>query len=778
MNKKWTNLRPGRCALLVMLWLVPGLLARGGDDTNRFPSPLPAEQFVLNHLMNQGGVDLATNSTSASALVNRTVTGRFLEWLLTKNVAQLSHDGLRLKNAVIEGPVDLSNVEVPVQAWLSCCHFKKTLNLSGAHFDHDLSFEGCLFDGDFQASALRVDGSLEFKSFYLRDPWKTGSAEAPPDEAGLGGYLLTNQTIQTWAPGQGEFVFNSHRLARKWVIEDPRQLNPTHQWTNVFEVTASGKSLLLVQKNDDVPAQTTDSVMNLTVGPLTNQWRVVPDTGALDLDSVRTQLTAALGTNLEFIREQVLTTNATSSAKTVRWLFDNPTNSDSLPLVARWLGNPTVNFLQPTVFRKAMRLDGANIAGKLVADEVEFRTFWGHSLKVGDDLVMTDARFDEDAGFIYAQIGHDCVLKGSAFNKSFNASGMSVGGSLILDEARFGSRADFDVVTVGNDFKSPYVRFENRSTLTEFRGLKVNGLVDFQRAFFAGPANFILGHIKGNFQAPGAIFADNHPFQELQDITQDSFTFNVDFGSMTVEGFAIFENVLFTRSVSFRNARFGNLYFDGTHWPGAGVLAGYTNDPGTNDLLRLENMDFETIRDISSGHFLHTEAQLQESQKNLLRMFADRSPYSFDIYAKLESYFQREGAPQLADGVFVNGKVLEGRETASPPAKFANAFLRWTVGYGRNPLLAFSESFGCFLIWGLLCQRCMMKKSTHKKAPGFGLALFFSLGTFLPLIDLGAGDLLECRPGKEWFRYLIALEKILGYILIPLWTMALTGLIK
>ena len=151
---------------------------------------------------------------------------------------------------------------------------------------------------------------------------------------------------------------------------------------------------------------------------------------------------------------------------------------------------------------------------------------------------------------------------------------------------------------------------------------------------------------------------------------------------------------------------------------------------------------------------------------------------SSDLYAKLESYFHREGAPQLADGVFVNGKVREGRETASLPAKFANAFLRWTVGYGRNPLLAFSESFGCFLIWGLLCQRCMMKKSTHKKAPGFGLALFFSLGTFLPLIDLGAGDLLEYRPGKEWFRYLIALEKILGYILVPLWTMALTGLIK
>jgi hypothetical protein len=82
------------------------------------------------------------------------------------------------------------------------------------------------------------------------------------------------------------------------------------------------------------------------------------------------------------------------------------------------------------------------------------------------------------------------------------------------------------------------------------------------------------------------------------------------------------------------------------------------------------------------------------------------------------------------------------------------------------------------LFWGLLCQRCMVKKTPHRGGPGFGLALFFILNTFLPIMDLGAGDLLEYRHGKDWFRYLIALEKILGYILVPLWTMALTGLIK
>ena len=764
---------------MAMLWLVTRLLARGGDDTNSFPNPLPAEQFVLANLRSPEGIDLATNHTNSSAMTNRTISGKFLEWLLTKQIEVVSHSGLRLQNALIDGPVDLSNANVPAQVWLGCCHFNNPVNLSGAHFSHDLSFEGCQFDGELHASGLRVDGSLAFKTYDLNLEWETRASQTPPAEADFGGYLATNQTIQAWSPEHGEFILDTNQLSRSWLVKDSRSVNVTNRWTNSFNATSWGDDLFLMQRYDDIPAQAADSVMNLTVGPLTGRWKLMPNTGALDLDSVRAQLAPALGTDPEFVREQVLTTAASNSTVAIRWLFENPTNPSALPLVAKWVrGSPMVRFYQPAIFRKQVSLDRATIAGKLDAWEVDFRgELYAHSLKVGDDSVMGYARFNGAANFIYAQIGHDFQLRNSTF-QYFDASGMTVGGSLIIDEARFRNIARFKEVTVGIAFRGQYVRFENRGAPADFSGLKVDGLVDFQRAQFAGPANFILAKIKGNFQAQGATFEDNHPFQKLQILTGDSFTFNTDFGSMAVDGFAIFENVIFARSVSFRNARFGNLYLDGTRWPAASILMTYTNDPGTNDLLRLEGMDFQTIRDVSSGHFLHTQAQLEESQKNLLTMFAQRSPYSFDIYAKLENYFQREGAPVLADQVYVNAKEREGKEATSYPAKLANAFLRWTVGYGRNPLLAFGESFVFILVWGLLCQRCMVKKTPHRGAPGFGLALFFSLNTFLPIIDLGAGDLLEYRHGKEWFHYLIALEKILGYILVPLWTMALTGLIK
>jgi hypothetical protein len=393
-------------------------------------------------------------------------------------------------------------------------------------------------------------------------------------------------------------------------------------------------------------------------------------------------------------------------------------------------------------------------------------------------MVVSDSRFNDAAGFIYAEVTHDFWLRNCWFKRSFTALGMKSGGSVILEETRFGDSGDFDVMTVAIDLRGPFMRFENKEKMAKFQGLKVEGMVDFSQAQFAGPANFILAQIKGNFLATGTTFGDNHSFKQLQHLTSDSFTFNTDFGSMKVDGFAIFEDVLFARSVSFRNAHFANLYLDGTHWPTPALLLNYTNDPGTNDLLRLEGMDFDTIRDVTSGHFVHTHAQLEESETNLLDMFANRSPYSFDIYAKLESYFQREGAPVLADDVFINGKQRERQEVTGLPAKALNLFLDLTVGYGRKPLLAFCESAVLILIWGLMSSHCMVKKSAPKKSPGFGLALFFSLSTFLPIIELGAADLVELKRGKEWFHYLIALEKILGYILVPLWTMALTGLLK
>src|ERR1041385_3949033 len=101
-----------------------------------------AEKLIAENLANRRLIDLATNSPIAS---NRIVRAAFIEWLLTKNSANIHHAGLRIRNAIIINWLDLRNVEVPSDVQLECCYFKNGVNLSGAHFLHSLSFQGSRF---------------------------------------------------------------------------------------------------------------------------------------------------------------------------------------------------------------------------------------------------------------------------------------------------------------------------------------------------------------------------------------------------------------------------------------------------------------------------------------------------------------------------------------------------------------------------------------------------------------------------------------------------------
>jgi hypothetical protein len=798
-----------------MLCRLAGLPASGREAADGFPEPLAAEQFILDNLTNHAGVDLADQPAShgSSTLPDRTIRGEFLEWLLAGHVQLLSHDGLRLKNAVIESPLDLSSFEVAVPAWFNGCQFNQKVGLSGAHFDYDLGFIGCVFEDEVTASGLRVDGSLALKTCELKPAWKIAFTNPPPGPGDLAGFFHADETNHPWLSENAALTDDPDRKVRCWHLQDPRPPGTlTTQWTNGFTATAWGGQLFMVEDYDQVQEQVANHVVGLTLGPLTN-WMGV--NGSLDLNSVRTGLANVLQTNTAYILTNVLTGGAFSSPAFIRWTFDQTRATNAAPMVAVWEpANPEVQFYRHTVFRKKASFDRAVIGGKWDGGEVEFQQdLYARSLKVGDDLLMNQARLDGAANFTFAQIGHDFFASESLFG-DFDASGMITGGSLLIENARFRAKATFAQVSVGLHLKGAYARFEDRDSPADFSGLSINGFVDFQRAQFKGPASFILAHVKGDFQAPGATFEDHRDFRNLAALAISSgnnSTFNADFGGMAVDGFAIFENVLFARSASFRNAHFSNLYLDGTRWPEDSVLMGYTNEPTRTNLLRLEAMDFTTIRDVSGSQFLHTKAQLKESEANLVAMFGSLSPYSFDTYDKLEDFFQRQGAPGLADQVFIAAKQRERLES-SPFHWLVNVLLEVTVGYGRKPWLAFCESLAVVVILGGMYFFCMEGKNPEEHGRRLfrrrwrlvlaayfswveperfplslaaavffrrlALAIFFSLGMFLPIIDLGARDIFDIKSHKTWIRYLIAAEQILGFILVPLWTIALSGLIK
>lgn len=107
----------------------------------------------------------------------------------------------------------------------------------------------------------------------------------------------------------------------------------------------------------------------------------------------------------------------------------------------------------------------------------------------------------------------------------------------------------------------------------------------------------------------------------------------------------------------------------------------------------------------------------------------------------------------------------------------------YTIGYGKRPWLAFFESLGCVLVLTMCCyfraEREQFKGNwVYKRIRKLGISFLYSLGLFLPLVDLNVDNLFDSKAEPQWFQYVRSLGKILGWILVPLWTVAVAGLIK
>ena len=757
-------------ALMLVFCLMTVLTARAGDDACSVTNPLPAEQYILDHLTNSWIIDVASNPPAAEIIGNRVIHGDFLEKLLCRSGSLLSHDGLRLQHAVVAGPVDLGFEQVPVPVTFVCCHFTDRVKLADTHFAHNLSFTGCVFDTNVYAAGLRIDGSLKLKTYALGTGWDTAS-NVPPSMAEIERFLDTDNVVKYWAPEHGAFVGDSNQTVRCWRITDPRSTGDRPSWINGFEAKSWGTNLWLAENYDEPVNQSSNGIVGLTFGPLTD-WMPLATNEFLNLDLIRTNLANPISD------AEAITAAVTNLITYIRWTFIDQSNPLAPPVTVVWdQGTSHVSLFQHTVIRGMLWVDQAVLGGTWDSSEVEFKQgLSAHSLNVGDSLLMCLAEVDGTANFTFAQIGHDFCINESRW-PFFNGSGLKIGGSFLMDHARFGNGIVLPDVSVGMDFLAPFARFENPGAPVVFNGLKVTGQVDLQRAQFKGPADFILMSVGGNFQVPGASFEDARGFDDLRRTTGNSFTFNTDFGSMRVDGFAIFENVMFARSVSFRSARLASIYLDNTHWPKPALLAGYTNAPKSNEVLRLEGMDFQNIRDVASSRFEHSRVQLDESRTNLLAMFARRSPYSFDVYDKLQSYFLREGAPDLADDVYVSAKTREGRE-GTTGSRILNRVLRVTIGYGKNPTLAAVESVVAIGCYAVIYRFSLRRRDKPHEFLTRGQALLISIETFVPLLELGAGDVLKDMSYGIGLRFAMAFEKLLGLILVPLWMAAVTGLIN
>jgi hypothetical protein len=389
------------------------------------------------------------------------------------------------------------------------------------------------------------------------------------------------------------------------------------------------------------------------------------------------------------------------------------------------------------------------------------------SAKFGDYLSMENCRFGDYASFGYVTVANDFNISWSEFTnatKKANFYGLKCG-SFLLDSTVFLGEGDFGIGAMANDLSLCNARFESEQDVT-FYAADIKGTAYLNGARFAGPVNFLLAHVGGNFSAVDVQFSNRAQLSRAKnkaDDTERESTFNADFGSLSVDGFTFFNDTTFAGDVSFRNARIQNLVFDRVRWP------------ATNRTVRLEGLTYQRIRCATNKTFLLNGPDLSQSWDNLRQTLQHHTPYSYDVYENLEAYFLREGQPSLADAVFVEGKRRE-RQHAPFTSKMWSYFLDWTVGHGRAPARAFMISI---LPLGIGCWM-FRRKNMHRVADGDQPynALWYSFDLMLPILDLWIKNKWEPQPQRRAVWVYACAHKFLGWVLIPTGLAAFAGIIK
>jgi len=392
----------------------------------------------------------------------------------------------------------------------------------------------------------------------------------------------------------------------------------------------------------------------------------------------------------------------------------------------------------------------ASFAGLVMLDGSAFKADVNfNGIKVGFGILLRKAVFEGSVNFISADVAIALEALGAKFlNKKqrVTCNSMKVEGYALFNDAVFEGPVNFGGANIAGNLKASGAKFQNKEKEAYFNGIKVGHDAFFDKAVFEGPVNFVGADIADSFQALGAKFLNKEQ--------------GVTFNSMKVG-----HNALFAQRDLFNDAVFeGPVNFD---------YAAF-------DLVRLPKVIAHFHMRGISYKYISAGPEERESHKELLKL-ADQSAYTADVYSNLEGFFFRQGYRADADKAFIAGKRRE-REEYFRNHDWFGWLGSWTldllVGYGRRPWQA---GIPCAVLVALGCVLFSPKKMEPQKpedTPRIYSRFWYSLGLFLPVVDLQADTVWKPKAGQTFLRNYARVHALLGWILIPIVLAALAGLIK
>ena len=100
------------------------------------------------------------------------------------------------------------------------------------------------------------------------------------------------------------------------------------------------------------------------------------------------------------------------------------------------------------------------------------------------------------------------------------------------------------------------------------------------------------------------------------------------------------------------------------------------------------------------------------------------------------------------------------------------------VGYGRRPWQAVVPCAVLIALGCILFSPNKMEPQNPEETPRVYSRFWYSLGLFLPFVDLQANKVWKPKADQTFLRNYMQVHVLLGWVLIPIVLAALTGLIK
>jgi uncharacterized protein YjbI with pentapeptide repeats len=806
------NLSFERLCLLVS-FIVLSVVSFGAEEpVISLPTPnLAAEQWVEAKIKNGEVADLRISFTNAS---DRVISAKLVERMLTcsPEMQTSRRQKVAIIGAVIPDTLNLENVTIPADTFLLSDIFLGGVNFVSATVLGGFSVEDSTLGGA-NFNSVRINRLANFKNACFMGAVDFTGAE-------FGGQLLADGVKFTSSTervvfnnihvrGTASFVgalFNGHVNFGSAEIGSQMRLMSSAFSNSTEAITFDGFRVTDGFYMSDVVFLGGARFLNMEVGGSLEADRVQfkNSTMPVDFSGLIVKGTASfdesffagpflfVAANIRSILtfESANFTNANSRAEFAglvvgsgalfnNAVFQGGVDADGavVPVVLSFHG---AKILGRTSTLRLMDVRQIDFRSVLAASEIDL----SHT-KVAEGLNLTDSRFvdtENRVNFSSAEIGN-----------------------LTMERTFFAGSADFSQMTIHSDLVANSAQFTNRAQTLRFDGMKVGGSASFSNVYFGGNAFFTASEISRVGFFSDAVFDGAANFSVMQVGVQincgnthfRSHDQEVNFGGMKC-GNLWASRTEFNGPVSFVGAQVdAQLVVSEAHFAGTNEIT--CSDLKVGQFASFKGSDFggrlsfkdavfsylelsdislpKTGKPLSMAGINFQTVTVGDSWKGLLKLF-DRAEFSADIYVSLEKMFAQRGYSDRANKVYIQRRWRECWEKHNFFEKIVDLLLYTLVGFGRRPGLALMWS-GAIIVFGTLVFNPGRMEPSKRECEGWKYSSFwYSVSVFLPLLDFHAHSVWVPKQSSRFAWQWARLQAIAGWVLIPLWVAAWTGIVK